>query len=135
MAIVAVTDFRRAILSLLIGTLDTFYLKLYVNNHTPIVTDTAAAFTEPSGSWYTAVLLSSWGAAFVNGSNQGETDEVVHTYTASGTVVSEDVYGYFVTDGSGNLAWAEINVLGPQPMSAPGLSFSVRPRLMVGELC
>jgi len=123
------------VLAFLQSTLDTYTLHLFVNNYTPLVTSVTANFTEPSGSWYSPIALVSWGTAFVNGSNQGEIDEVIRQWTAGGTVVSESVYGYFVTDSGGLLVWAELNPAGPQPMSMAGQTYSVLARLVEGDLC
>ncbi len=83
MSLVTTSNFRRAVLAFLQSTLDTYTLHLFVNNYTPLVTSVTANFTEPSGSWYSPIALVSWGTAFVNGSNQGEIDEVIRRVPAT----------------------------------------------------
>lgn len=135
MSLVTTTNFRRAILSLIQANLDTYFLNIYVNNHTPVVTDVTADYTPPAGAWYSPIALTMWGAAFVNGSNQGEIDEIIRTWTVGAGAVVESVYGYYVTDGGGLLVWAELNPAGPQPMSVVGQTYSVLARLLEGDLC
>jgi hypothetical protein len=113
----------------------TYVLRLYVNNHTPALTDTAADYTEPAGTWYVPITLVAWGTPFVNPSNQGEIDEVIRTFTVGGTPAAEQVYGYFVTDGGGNLVWSELNPAGPQAMDTAGQTYSVLPIMRQGDLC
>lgn len=135
MAMATSTALRRAMLTFALSDLNTYYLRLFVNNHTPTPLDSAADYTEPSGSWYAPILMNAWGTAFVNPSNQGEIDEIIRIWTAGGTVVSESIYGYWWTDGSGNFLLAELNAAGPQSMGTAGLTYSVLPRLMEGDLC
>ena len=113
----------------------TFYLRLFVNDVVPVVGFTSANYVEPAGSWYRPILLIAWGSPFQNAALQAEIDEVIRTFTAAGSVVAESVYGYFVTDPTGLLCWAERGPAAPYPMDAAGKSVSVLPRLMDGLLC
>ena len=116
------------------AALGTYYLCAFVNSHVPATTDVIGDYIEPSGSWYARISLNAWGAAYVNAANQGEIDETFRTWTASGSLVSESIYGYFVVDGSGNLVWAEVDPSGPQPMSVLGQTFTVQPTMREGAL-
>lgn len=134
MAMVTMPAFRRAMLSYALSNLNTFVLRLYVNNHTPSVGDVTGDYTEPSGSWYSPITMNTWGTPYINPSDQGQVDEIIRIWTVAGSPVSEQVYGYFVTDGSGNLLWAELNPAGPQPMNLVGQTYSVLPIMRAGEL-
>lgn len=134
MAMVTMPAFRRAMLSFALTDLNAFVLRLYVNNRTPSVGDTSADYTEPAGTWYAPITMSSWGTPYINPSDQGQVDEIIRIWTAAATVVSESIYGYFVTDGSGNLLWAELNPAGPQAMDTIGQTYSVLPSMREGEL-
>lgn len=112
-----------------------FTLRLFVNNIVPAVGQLAADYLQPAGSWYSPILLNAWGVPFVNPANQAEIDEIVRTWTASGTVVSESVYGYYVVNPGGILVWSELAPSGPIPMNTPGNVVSLTPRLYAGALC
>lgn len=103
-------------------------LRLFQNNHTPDGADVAGDYTEATFSGYAAVALNNWGNAFQNGSDQGEIDETVRIFTCTGPSPSNAIYGYYVTDGSGNLVWAERNPAGPVTINTAGQTYSVLPR-------
>jgi hypothetical protein len=135
MAIVTSPNFRRAVLTALRPLLQTFWLRLFVNNVVPVIGFSSASYQEPSGGWYHPIPLTLWGMPFQNASLQGEIDETIRTYTAAFGVVAEVVYGYWVTDQTGLLCWAERGPAAPYPMSAIGDVVRVLPRLMDGLLC
>lgn len=90
-------------------------LRLYTNNKTPAETDTAASYTEASGSGYAAKSLAgaSWSVA---GSTASYAEQ---TFTFSGAL--GQVYGYFVTQAtSGKLMWAERFSDGPYSIANNG---------------
>ena len=84
------------------GYLDSLTLHLYSNNHTPAIGDTTANFTECNFPGYANSALSDFGAVYLNGSNNAETDSGVHTFTCNGTPSggNQTVYGWFTTFGS-----------------------------------
>lgn len=82
-------------------------IRLFKNNHTPVFTDTVADYTEANFSGYVGPTSVVWGAAFVNGANQGEIDAAELTWTHSGGGTANTVYGIYVTDSAGNLCYAE----------------------------
>lgn len=135
MAIVTATAFRRAILTQLLPLLPTFWLRLYVNDYTATPSSNALNFAEPSGSWYSPVILDQWGPPYITAALQARIDNVIRTFTAGGTVVAESVYGYWVTDPVGSFVWAERAPLGPYPMDVVGQVVRVLPRLTDGLLC
>src|SRR4051812_4810617 len=90
--------------------LDGGSLRLFVSNHTPVAADVLATYTaiEAAFGGYAAITCSSWGAAYLNASNEGETDETVRTFTATGTGLPVTVYGAFYVDSNGALMYAEL---------------------------
>ena len=120
---------RPRILAALQTYLNGLTLRLYLNNHVPADSDTVSSYTEANFTGYAAIALTSWGTAFLNGSNLGEIDHPTQTFTQTGTGTTCMVYGYYVTDGSGNLIWAELNSAGPFNMNASGLTYTVAPIL------
>lgn len=135
MALVTSPNFRRAVLTVLRPLLQTFWLRLFVNDVVPLIGFTSANYQEPSGGWYHPVPLTAWGTPFQNANAQGEIDEIIRTFTAAAPVAAENVFGYWVTDQNGLLCWAERGPVAPYPMSAVGDVVRVLPRLMDGLLC
>jgi hypothetical protein len=80
-------------------------LKLYSNNVTPGETDTAATYTECSGSGYAAITLA--GASWVvTEADPASAAFAQQTFTFTGAL--GNVYGYFVVEvTSGIIKWAE----------------------------
>jgi hypothetical protein len=115
------------------ATLNTYVLRLYQNNHTPAITDTAANYTEATFTGYAAINLVSWGNAFLNGSSISEMDEIARTFTQTGVGVTNNIYGYYVTDGAGVLIWAELNPNGVFNMNNTGLTYTVQPILTLAN--
>lgn len=83
-------------------------LKLFQNNHTPAVGDVNGDYTEATFTGYSAIdIHSTFGAAFINGSNQGEIDGSQQTFTRSAGATSNTIYGAYVTDNAGDVVFAE----------------------------
>lgn len=134
MAIVFVVNGRRAILGAWMGDMNTFLLRLFKNDYTPLITSVVGDFVEADFAGYAEVALTAWGAIFTNANNQAETDEEVNVFTKEAGGSANTIYGYYVTDSSGVLMWAERNPAGGQVMSATGDTYSVLPRFMEGTL-
>ncbi len=105
----------------LVGT-----LKLFKNDHTPAVTDSASDYTEADFSGYGGSETPSWGTPFVNGANKGQVDADPIVYTHSGGGTSNTVYGAYVLDGSANLIYAD-RFPAPFLMAVGGDTFSYAP--------
>jgi len=136
MAIVTTPAFRRAVLTWVLPGINTYYFRLYTNNYTPVYTSTAADFTEPTGSWYRAKQVKSWGTPANLASGYAEITADVQTWVAAGTIVNESVWGYWVTTASGLLVFAERKGgLLPFPMELAGRRITLLPRLDAGVLC
>lgn len=97
---------ERTLLDAALGGLSLTY-RLYQNAHTPGDGSTAADFTECTFDGY-AAQGPSWGAAATNGSGDAEAVAAALTWTATGGSTSNTVYGYYVTDGGGEVVWAEL---------------------------
>ena len=94
-------------------------IRLFKNNYTPVNSSTYADFTEADFSGYAGYASLSWGAAFINGSTQGEIDATQVTWTHNGGGTANTVYGIYITDGSNNLMYAE-RFSAPISMSTSG---------------
>lgn len=117
-----------ALLQLHKATFNTYTLRLFKNDKVPADTDTVADYTEANFTGYAAIATNAWGNAFLNAGNIAEIDETNRTFTQTGVIVTNLVYGYYVTDGAGNLIFAERNPAGPFNMNANGLVYVVLPR-------
>lgn len=129
MALVICNDGKLALLNAKRGFLNTLFLHLYQNNHTPAAGDTFDDYTVCTFQGYFSQQLGNWGVPFLNAQGKGETDEVVHTFTATDGSIANYVFGYLVTDSNDNLIFAELNPAGPFLIDAAGKSFSVQPRM------
>jgi hypothetical protein len=101
---------------------------LFKNNFTPGDTSVIGDITAADFSGYSGLQsFSSWNAATWSTPRAVATaGDVVWTHNGGGT--SNDIYGYYVVDGSGNLAWAERNAAAPVTMSSAGQTYTVKPQ-------
>lgn len=104
-----------------------FRVRLYSNNKTPAVGDAVGAYTECAFAGYAAIALAlppvtTWDA----GNSKYVNSFLANIYTYTGGATSGNIYGYYVTDGGGNLTWAELLAGAPLVLSpaAPNLSIS-----------
>jgi hypothetical protein len=107
---------------------DGYQWGLYKNNWTPANGDTISAVTPCDFSGYAGLQnFAAWNAAtWVSPRAEADADDVVWTHNGGGT--SNDVYGYYVVDGSGNLAWGERNAAAPVTISGAGQTYTVKPK-------
>lgn len=100
-------------------------LRLYSNNQTPSDAQTAANYTEVTGSGYSAIALGSW---IVNEADPATASHAKQTFTFTGA--AGNVYGYYVTRNSdGALMFAERFSDGPYNIVNNGDSIGVTPNL------
>lgn len=125
MAIVLCNAYKPTLLQQQVALLNSLVLHLYQNNYTPLGTSVAGDFTEATFDGYAAQNLTTFAAAFLNGANLGETDAGLYTFTQTGVVVTNNIYGYYVTTAGGVLAFGERNAGAPVSMSTTGLSYVV----------
>lgn len=115
--------------------LNTLFLHLYKNPRgTPVLTDTISDYSECTFAGYAPVALVAWGTAYTNAIFQGQIDETLRIFTRTTTGSPETVYGYYITDASGNLVMVqEGNPLGTVLTNA-GDGYAVLPRCALGTL-
>lgn len=103
-------------------------LHLYDNDVDPSETSTASSFTEPSGGvGYAAITLtgSLWTVQQVGDVTTAVYSEQTFTFTTG-----VEIFGYFVTDTSGSILWAErFLVAGSFELPAGGGTIAVEPKL------
>jgi len=138
MSIVLANLAKPVLLGLKLSTLNGGSMRLFKNNLTPTGANVLSDFVEADFTGYptgTGVPLTGvFGTPYLNGSNQGETDGSLVTFTQTGTGTTCDVYGYYVLDGSGNLLFSERNAAAPIAMNAAGLSYTVLPQFLEDTL-
>jgi hypothetical protein len=103
-------------------------LKLYTNDISPAEGDTAATYTEASGSGYAAKSLAraTWGAA---ATNAGVTSKAypAQAFNWTGAIT---IVGYFIVKATaGTILWAERIYSSPGQAFANGDSLSITPRI------
>jgi len=105
-----------------------YKMGLYKNNWTPADTDTIAAVTPADFSGYAGLQnLTSWtAAAWV--SPRAVSTRAALQWTHNGGATNNDIYGYYVVDQAGNLAWAERYSGAPVTMSNNGQIYQVTPQ-------
>ena len=81
-------------------SLEDLRLRLYVNNHTPAVTDTASDYTICTLAGYSNINLSggTWSVSTSSGVADGTYTTQTFTFTAGG----QTIYGVVLTDQSNN---------------------------------
>ena len=102
-------------------------LKLFVNNQTPGKTTVITDFTEATGvAGYNPITLlgSNWTTTTSGGINSAVYSQETFTFTTG-----VNVYGYYITDLSNNLLWAERFSTAPYTMPPDGGQISISPVL------
>lgn len=87
---------------------ETYTLKLYQNNYTPLASSVAGDFTEANFTNYTSKTLvrASWGAATTVSNKASSTYATIQSWTCGAS--GNTIYGYLVIGTtSGILLWAE----------------------------
>lgn len=103
-------------------------IRLFKNDTTPGDTDTAASYVEADFNGYSSQAAGGWSAAAGDGVGRAFTQatQLVFTKAAGGT--TNQIYGYYAVDGSGNLLWSERDPNAPIPMVNTGDEYKVTPR-------
>ena len=111
-------------------------LNLYTNNKTPAEGDTMAgatpSYTAATASGYSAATLStaSWSIGTVSGTSSALYNNGI-TFTFGTAASTQNVYGYYVTDNSSNLLWAELFPGAPFALPASGGEIAIRPQVQL----
>jgi len=103
-------------------------IRLFTNPVTIGPSSVAADFLEATFPGYAAVLSSGWTFPSSEATGRAATsaNQVLFTRASNGSPAQ--IYGYFVTDGMGNLLWAETDPNGPVPFNGAGNEYRVVPR-------
>lgn len=117
---------------LMLGTLvtelfGTLTLRLFQNDITPDAETETADFDEADFPGYASIDLDDWSSAVEIPSGEAETVEQTRIFTATGSSPANDVYGYYVTNGSGVTVWAE-RFAAMQVVNGSGDEVAVLPR-------
>jgi hypothetical protein len=103
-----------------------FRLRLFTNNHTPVVGDVASDYVEANFGGYTAIVLNAWSYYSITADVTLLQETLRFWQWASSP--SNTIYGYFVTTSAGQLMWAELNPAGPVTLSTTSDLYVVLPR-------
>lgn len=102
-------------------------VRLFQNNHTPVVGDSVGDYTEATFGGYAAITLDTWGSvSYATG--VARILEILRTWTYSGTPTN-NIYGYYVTNSTGSqLRWAQLAAGGPFAINTVGMVVAVQPQ-------
>lgn len=109
-------------------------LRLYSNDKTPAATDTAASYTEVAGGGYSPVTLSSDDWTITEASPSVATQPFRNFGFTGPTTAPGTVYGYYLTNLSGVIRWAERFEEGVLPFEPEaGSLIRVTPRIDLAQ--
>lgn len=118
--IVVPREGKRALLDVALRGLT---LRLYVNLYTPVATSFSTSFQEPAReTGYEPIALDLPALADMGDGIRAQFGEVTFPFTAAVSVV-----GFYVTDGAGDIRWAEQFVDGPYEIRRNGGEVVVQP--------
>lgn len=105
-----------------------YQIGLYKNNFTPVDGSVIGDITPADFSGYAGLQdLLSWATpTWISPRASSTHANVVWTHNGGGT--PNDIYGYYVVDSLGDLAWAERNASAPVTISAAGQTYTVTPK-------
>jgi len=108
MALIICEEGLKRILKLAVkdyGVLLNTIIRLFKNDHVPTESDTVTDYVEADFTGYASITLSNWDdPTYSSGKARIEHPQVSWTNTGA---AAQDVYGYYITDASGLLLWAE----------------------------
>lgn len=110
------------------GFLDGLSLRLYKNNYTPVIGSVLGSFTVADFPGYANQTANDWGAVALNPSDNAESDTGVHTFTCTGAPAggSQDIYGWYTTDGVNLGPCARFAAPVPITLTGAGQSISIQ---------
>ena len=109
-------------------------LNLYTNNKSPAEADTVSSYTPATAAaGYSAATLStaSWSISTDGSGTSSALYNNGITFTFGTAASTQNVYGYYVTDNSSNLLWAEIFPGAPFALPASGGEIAIRPQVQL----
>lgn len=103
---------------------------LYQNDYTPVSGFDADDIVSADFSGYLVNTLGVWGAPYVNGDGDAQSDEAFWTFMHDGGSTANDIYGYFVrsTVASSDALFAERFAGGPIVMAEAGQTITIKLR-------
>jgi hypothetical protein len=105
-------------------------LHLYTNSvNLSTETWTASSLTEATGAGYSSVTLT--GGNWTVSTNAGVSAAVYNTTVTFSFSVGQDVQGYYVTDTSNNILWAEEFPGAPFSLPSTGGDITIRPQVQL----
>ena len=102
-------------------------LHLYNHDYPPTEADTASDYTEPTEDNYAAITLT--GASWTVSTSGGGVTTASYSEQTFTFVTNVDIYGYFVTNTSGSLLWAEEFTGSPFQLPDQGGQIAISPRI------
>lgn len=132
MALVVPDEGERRLLNYIVNKVSPTNLILHLYTNSVSLSGesfTTASFTEASASGYAAVTLT--GANWTVSTTTGVSSAVYNTSITFTFGVGQSVYGYYVTDTSDNILWAEEFPGAPFTLPSGGGEISVRPQLQL----
>ena len=109
---------------------DTLEVGLFNTAHAPDPSDVPGTYTaiEATFPGYARQTLENWTPALLIASGFAQTEADVVTWTRGAGAGTEDIFGYFVLDASGNLLWAESPPWAPVTIDTLGQQLAFLPR-------
>lgn len=115
--------------------LNTLTLRLFKNNHTPSISDTNSSYTEADFSGYASQAWNAWGSPSLDANNNDQFAHAAKTSTHNGGATNNQIYGYYATDGAGDVVLAESNgVSGGVAMAGSGFTYTVTGNFYFGQI-
>lgn len=103
-------------------------LRLFASNTTPADTDTAVTYTEATFAGYAAITLT--GATWNSAASGSISYSAQQTFTRSSTGVTENIYGYYVTQVTSTiLLYSERDAAAPVAMTNNGDNIKITPTI------
>jgi hypothetical protein len=117
-----------AVLGYLVGLWNTTTLtiQLFKNNYTPVDTSVLGDFTAADFNGYSPLSVTGWGTPATVGL-RARSAAASQTWTKGVGGTGNDVYGYFITDSSSSLVWAERDPNAPIDMNTDGNQYIITP--------
>lgn len=102
-------------------------LALFQNDYVPIHTTGLGDLVEADFDGYARITLAGWPPAAIDANNRASTNLGFQTFTKTGNLVSNDIYGAYVLDGTGNFLFAERFQTSPFTLSVAGQLLLFKP--------
>lgn len=115
------------------GTFEEVVIRLFKNNFTPNPDQVLGDLEEADFTGYAASSAVTWGTVFTNSDGFAEVIGSTKQFTATGSAVTNVVYGYYATNAAGDtLYWAE-RFSTPREMDEGADAIPIVPRYVFGQ--